>query len=431
MKVKLKEIDSYTQQVTVSVPWEDLESAFEAHIRRFSKKVRMPGFRKGKVPQKVVIQNFGPELEAEFAQDSIEIHYAEALQEHKIVPVNRAKIEDLQFSEGSSLNFKATVEVEPAIKLPKYNRKMKVKKNVYVPDNTDVDAYIEEVRRQFAEVRTIEEGSSDGHLLLVDMQEMDSSGVPIIGKKVEDRYIKVGDGVFGGTNLSRLTGLKVGDTTIVEAETTKEGGLTKYELTIKNVQEEVFPEMNEEFIKKIDSEATDETSFRENVMKRIQERLDRDAEGQLNEAIIDYFLQSTDLEPPPSMVDNYIEHSIEQAKSNNGETFDEDKYRNEARPSVVRSIKWILIRKALIKGEQLWIPDEEVDEHIDKILESTEDEKGQIRRYYKKSSNKEKLRDDLLDRSLFQKLKEYAKISEVTISTSDLRKQHELSTEGA
>ncbi|MDP7483334.1 MAG: trigger factor, partial [Candidatus Marinimicrobia bacterium] len=401
MKVKLKEIDSYTQQVTVSVPWEDLESAFEAHIRRFSKKVRMPGFRKGKVPQKVVIQNFGPELEAEFAQDSIEIHYAEALQEHKIVPVNRAKIEDLQFSEGSSLNFKATVEVEPAIKLPKYNRKMKVKKNIYVPDNTDVDAYIEEVRRQFAEVRTIEEGSSDGHLLLVDMQEMDSSGVPIIGKKVEDRYIKVGDGVFGGTNLSRLTGLKVGDTTIVEAETTKEGGLTKYELTIKNVQEEVFPEMNEEFIKKIDSEATDETSFRENVMKRIQERLDRDAEGQLNEAIIDYFLQSTDLEPPPSMVDNYIEHSIEQAKSNNGETFDEDKYRNEARPSVVRSIKWILIRKALIKGEQLWIPDEEVDEHIDKILESTEDEKGQIRRYYKKSSNKEKLRDDLLDRSLF------------------------------
>jgi trigger factor len=431
MNVKLKEIDSYTRQVTVSVPWEDLESAFEAHIRRFSKKVRMPGFRKGKVPQKVVIQNFGPELEAEFAQDSIEIHYAEALQEHKIVPVNRAKIEDLQFSEGSSLNFKATVEVEPAIKLPKYNRKMKVKKNVYVPDNTDVDAYIEEVRRQFAEVRTIEEGSSDGHLLLVDMQEMDSSGVPIIGKKVEDRYIKVGDGVFGGTNLSRLSGLKVGDTTFVEAETTKEGGLTKYELTIKNVQEEVFPEMNEEFIKKIDSEATDETSFRENVMERIQERLDRDAEGQLNEAIIDYFLQSTDLEPPPSMVDHYIEHSIEQAKSNNGETFDEDKYRNEARPSVVRSIKWILIRKALIKGEQLWIPDEEVDEHIDKILESTEDEKGQIRRYYKKSSNKEKLRDDLLDRSLFQKLKEYAKISEVTISTSDLRKQHELSTEGA
>ncbi len=73
-------------------------------------------------------------------------------------------------------------------------------------------------------------------------------------------------------------------------------------------------------------------------------------------------------------------------------------------------------------------PNATLHEHISG---HTEDEKGQIRRYYKKSSNKEKLRDDLLDRSLFQKLKEYAKISEVTISTSDLRKQHELSTEGA
>ena len=431
MNVKLKEINPYTRQVTIAVPWEDLESAFEAHMRRFTKKVRMPGFRKGKVPRKVVVQNFGMELEAEFAQDSIEMHYSEALQEHKIVPVNQAKIEDLQFSRGTTLSFKATVEVEPQVKLPKYNRKMKVKKNIYVPDDADVDAYIEEVRRQFAELKTVEEGSGDGHLLLVDMQEMDTSGVPIIGKKVEDRYIKVGDGVFGGDNLSRLTDLKVGDTAMVETETTKEGGLTKYKLTVKNVQEEIFPEMDEEFIKKLDNEATDETSFRENVLKRIQERLDRDAEGQLNEAIIDYFLQSTDLEPPPSMVDNYIENSIEQAKSNNGETFDEDKYRNEARPSVVRSIKWYLIRKALVNGEELSVSDEEVNEHIEKILESAEDEKGKIRRYYKKSSNKERLRDDLLDRSLFETLKEYAKISEVIISTSDLRKQRELSTEGA
>ena len=130
MNVKLKEINPYTRQVTIAVPWEDLESAFEAHMRRFTKKVRMPGFRKGKVPRKVVVQNFGMELEAEFAQDSIEMHYSEALQEHKIVPVNQAKIEDLQFSRGTSLSFKATVEVEPQVKLPKYNRKMKVKKNI-------------------------------------------------------------------------------------------------------------------------------------------------------------------------------------------------------------------------------------------------------------------------------------------------------------
>ncbi len=378
------------------MPWEDLESAFEDHIRRFTKKVRLPGFRKGKVPKKVVIQNFGPELEAEFAQNSIELHYAEALQEHKLVPVNRATIEDLSFSEGSSLNFTATLEVEPEVKLPKYQRKMKVKKNVYTPDETDVDGYIEEVRRQFAELKTVESGSQKGHLLLVDMQELDSSGIPIIGKKVEDRYLLIGDGVFGGNNLARLTGLKVDDTAVIEAAAGSEGGTAKYQVTVKNVQEEIFPELDEEFIKKVDGEATDEASFRQNVQKRIEERLDRESEGHLNEAIVDYFIQSAKLEPPPSMVDNMIDNAIEQAKSNNGKTFDEEQYRT-----------------------------------IEEILESSKDEKGQVRRYYKKSSNRERLRDDLLDGKLFEKLKEYAKVSEVAIATSELRKQRELAAEGA
>ncbi len=431
MKTNLKKFNDYTQRITVSVPWEDLESAFEDHIRRFTKKVRLPGFRKGKVPKKVVIQNFGPELEAEFAQNSIELHYAEALQEHKLVPVNRATIEDLSFSEGSSLNFTATLEVEPEVKLPKYQRKMKVKKNVYTPDETDVDGYIEEVRRQFAELKTVESGSQKGHLLLVDMQELDSSGIPIIGKKVEDRYLLIGDGVFGGNNLARLTGLKVDDTAVIEAEAGSEGGTAKYQVTVKNVQEEIFPELDEEFIKKVDGEATDEASFRQNVQKRIEERLDRESEGHLNEAIVDYFIQSAKLEPPPSMVDNMIDNAIEQAKSNNGKTFDEEKYRTDARPSVTRSVKWYLLRKALVEAEELSVQDEELDSHIEEILESSKDEKGQVRRYYKKSSNRERLRDDLLDGKLFEKLKEYAKVSEVAIATSELRKQRELAAEGA
>lgn len=431
METKLKEINTYTREISVSVPWDDLEGAFEAHIARFRKKVRLPGFRKGKVPRKVIIQNFGPELEAEFAQDAVEIHYVEALQEHEIAPVNRAEIDDFQFSAGDQLQFNATVEVEPEVKLPKYMRKMKVKKNVYIPEEDDVDLYIEELRRQFSELRTVETGSSAEHLLLVDMQELDASGVPIIGKKVEDRYVKVGDGIFGGENLNRLTGLKAGDTAIVEAETTSTNGATKYQLSVKNVQEEVFPDIDEDFIRKVDEEAADVSSMRQNILERIQTRLDRDAEGQLNEAIIDYFLQKTVLEPPPSMVENAIDSSLEQAKSGNGEAFDEEKYRASARPSVIRSVKWYLIHKALINAETLSVSDEELEAHIDKIVEGAGDQQGQVRRYYKKSSNRERLRDDLLDRSLFEKLKSHAKIREVEIKTSDLRKQSELSPEGA
>ena len=199
---------------------------------------------------------------------------------------------------------------------------------------------------------------------------------------------------------------------------------------MKNVQEENFPKLDEEFIKKVDGEATDETSIRLNILKRIEERLERESEDQLNEVIVDYFIQSTKLEPPPSMVDSMIDTGIEQAKSNNGKTFDEEQYRSESRPSVTKSVKWYLIRKALLKLEDLSVRDEELESHIEEILQSSKDEEGQIRRFYKKSSNRERLRDDLLNRNLFEKLKEYAKVTEVPIATSDLRKQRELATEG-
>ena len=85
MKTTIKKVNVYTREISIVIPWEDLEAAFEIHIRRFILKIKLPGFRKGKVPRKSLIQKFGPEMEAEIAQNSIEIHYAEALQEHKII----------------------------------------------------------------------------------------------------------------------------------------------------------------------------------------------------------------------------------------------------------------------------------------------------------------------------------------------------------
>ena len=430
MKTTIKKVNVYTREISIVIPWEDLEAAFEIHIRRFIQKIKLPGFRKGKVPRKILIQKFGPEMEAEFAQNSIEIHYAEALQEHKIIPVNRATIKDLNFSEGSSLSFIATFEIEPEVKLPKYKRKMKVKKNNYVPDDNDIDSYIEEFRRQFSELKTIETESKENHILLVDMQEIDNSGIPIIGKKIEDRYLKIGDGVFGGENLKNLTGLKIQDTAIIEIQGNKDKNLTRYQLKVKNIQEEILPELNDEFIKKLDSGANDLISFRKNISKLIQERLDRESDGQLNEEIVEYFVQSTKLEPPPSMVDNMIDNSTEQAKSNNGETSDEENYRLKSRPSVLRSVKWYIIRKELIKEEGLAVSEQKIDDQIEKILASSKDEKGQIRRFYKKSENRERLREDLLDDILYKRLKEHAKLTEVTVATADLRKQQELAMGG-
>ncbi|MAI88789.1 MAG: trigger factor [Candidatus Marinimicrobia bacterium] len=426
---KIKSINSFTKKITVSVAWSDLEEPFTNHIKLFSKKINMPGFRKGKVPKKIILQNYKSEVEADFAQSAIDQYYALSLKEQKIVPISRANIDKLDFSEKKSLEFEATVEVQPDFKLPNFSKKMKLKKNNYIADDIDVDKYIEEIQLQFSELKTIEDGSKNEDLILVDMQELDSSGVPLIGKKIENRYIKIGDGLFGGDNLKKLTGLKKDDNVKIEIPNA-ENIITKFSLTVKMVQKQILPDLNNAFLKKVDPTIDNIDEFRKKVMDKIQSQLNGEAEEQLSEKIIDFFIDKTKLDAPDSMIENTLINSINEARKRDPNNFDEEKYKIDVKSSIIRSIKWYLIRNKLIDKENLKIDDKDIDKHVELLVENSKSNENEIKRFYKKPSNMLKLKDDLLDRNLFKFLKEQAIVKLIDIKTEDLRKQNESLNKG-
>lgn len=424
MKVKSKETNSYTRELSITVPWTELEEHYDAVVSSYKKNVKLPGFRKGKVPRDQILKQFEADIEADFIQESVDRFYSLALDEQELNPINRAEVRELNFTRGEDLSFTAVFEVEPEVTLPKYSKKIKVSRKVYISDEEDVDRYLLDLRQHHAELRTVESGSEVGHLLLVDMQELDETGYPLVGKRVEDRYIKVGDGVFGGENVGRLSGLNVEDTVRISVPT--ERGSTAYEITVKNVQEEILPEVDEEFIKNVDPEAKTEEELRANIEKGINSRLERDSETQLQENIILWFVEQTDLEVPQSMIESYLDNLIEDIRSRNGETLDEEKYRSEMRHSTERSIKWYLIRRALIKAEDIEVSDEDLQEVITSIVESVSGQAKEVERFYKKPSNRDSLRSELIEKKIFALLKSFAKINDVEVKTSELRQQGEL-----
>ena len=411
----------------VQVPWSELEDHFEKTLKKVGGKIQIPGFRKGKVPRDQVVKMYLPQIEADFAEESVNTYYLQALDEKELIPINQAKIQKLDFSYGGDLSFTALFEVEPPVELPKYQKKMKVKKNFYIPDEEDVNIFIKEIRQQFAELKTVESGSEDGHLLLGDMQELDESGLPIIGKKMEDKYIKVGEGLFGGDNLTKLKGLKSGDEAKITISNPDSNQIRNYTITVKNVHEEILPELDKDFMNRIFPDTDNENDFRKKIMESTESNLKKDSEDQLNEAVIDYFIQSTTLEVPLSMVDNYINRMVDDAISRNGEEFDEEKFKNAVMPSTIKNIKWFLIRKQLIKKEDLKIEDSELDSKVQEFANNSEkDRKQEIIRFYKKPRNREDLRESMLTKKLFEFLKGVAKIMEQKVYTKDIRKQRTL-----
>lgn len=424
MKIELNAPNSFTREISVEVPWDEVSPVYEKTERDFIKKIKLPGFRPGRVPRRVIDQQFKPSIQAQFIDDAVQRYYLQALTEQKLQPVNQAKVEDINFEQGNPLSFKAIFEVEPEIELPELKKNsLKVERTVYETSEEDVDLYISEMQERLAEVKTVEDGSREGDFLVVDLQKLDDSGVPIIGEKFEQRYIKIGDGIFSGEMAQRLVGLKSDDTTRIDLPEAEGGATHPYELKVINVEQRIPAEVNEEFIKQLDPEARDEADFRtrikDNIDQSWEQRSDETFERSLSEAMI----KLVEPEYPPSMVEAYLDRVVQDAKSGeSAQQMDEENIRRIYRPVAENNLKWYLIHNALIKQQEFAVTDEDVDQEIDRLAERSPGSDKEIRKYYRKPSNRKKLSDDLLEKQILAYLKEFAKIKEQKVKTSDLRK---------
>ena len=426
MEIKVKRINEFTREIEVNVAWEECRNDFQLTAKKFGKKVRMPGFRPGKIPTKVLMNKFLPNIEAEVIEEGVNKYYRQALEEEKLVPVNKAEVKDVHFHFEEHFTFKAAFEIEPEVVLPKMKKNcLKVQKTEYISDDIDTDNVIEEMRRSRAEVKTVEDGAEEDHFLIVDLQKLDQSGVPIIGEKLEKRFLQIGVDPFSGDNKSRLLGLKPGDTTRVELPDDKENGVSKYELSVINVEKQVLPEINEEFIKTVEPDATDESSFREIIKSKVDDSYARRTNESFERQLADSMIEYVSPEFAPAMVDSYLDHIIEEAKTQEKEQdLDEDKIRESYRPVAERNMKWYLVRRAIINSQNnIAVSKDDVEKEIEKLLERSPDHAKEIKKYYKKPSNRQRIEDDLLEKKVLDYLTKFAKIKDVKVHTKLLREE--------
>ena len=425
MDINLKEINSYTQEMTVGLEWSELTDDFNQFIVKFGKQIKMPGFRPGKVPKPVLIKQFLPLIESQFVEDNVQKYYLTALQEKDVNPVNKAEIKDVHFHNNEHFNFTAVFEVEVEAKLPELKKKsIKVEKVKYITDEEDINLTIDDMRRSRAEMRTVEDGAKEGDFILADLQKIDESGVPIIGEKLEKRYIKIGDGIFSGDNQKKLIGIKADGKAIVMIPEGEDQKDAPYEISVINVEEQILPEINMEFVKQMDPDAKDVESWRNGIKDQIEKSYQQRANEKFNRNISDALIEKIKPEFAPSMVESYLDHIIEDVKaSNQGAKLEEEKVRKTYRPLSERNLKWYSIRKAIIKDQDLQISADEIKTEIDRMVEESPKQAKEIEKYYKKPSNKTRIEDDLIEKKIIDYLVNFTKVKEVKVYTKDLRKE--------
>ena len=424
MKIDIKNINDFTREVKLDIPWETIEPDFNISLKKFSKKVKLPGFRPGKIPRDRLMQQFQPNIEAQFMDDNIYKYYLTALQQKEIVPVNQAEISDVHFHFGEHFSFTAKFEVEPDFQLPRFKRNMfQVQRNKFIPDEQDINGAVDQLRRSHARIETIEAGAKEKDFIICDLQKLDESGVAIIGKKFEKQMIKVGDGSFTDDQKDKLIGLKPGGSARIKLPDDEDKTVkSPYELKVVKVERENLPEVDNDFVKLINPALGSVDELREDVLKKINENFEDRARQAFERELSDALIEKVGFDTPPSMVDNYLNNILEDVKKqNNGEKIDEEKVLETYRPSAERNLKWYLIRKKLISQEQFNFERKDIDAEVENLISRSPNSEKEIRRFYKKPSNRQRIEDDMIEKKILEYLDQFAKVKEVEVNTKDIR----------
>ncbi|MBT4111580.1 MAG: trigger factor [Candidatus Marinimicrobia bacterium] len=423
LKIKSKKVNEFTYELSIVAKWKDIQADFELCKKKIAKDIKVPGFRKGKIPDHILMSQYLGQIEMNFVQDFSEKYYILALQKEELNPINQAALKDIDFEYEKDFSFKSEFEIEPPLSVPKLKKNMvTVEKTNFISNQKEIEDTVNNILNSQSKTEKIEESSAEGDFMIASFQEVDEAGIAIIGKK-EKKYIAIGQEPFTNNNKELLLNKKIGDT--VKMNVDLGSGSKDYSIAIESMQRRVPPKLNEEFVKTMDPNCKSVEEWKSNIEKSISLEYEKKSEELFNSAIIDQFIKLVDPILPLSMLDSYLANIVKEVKTNeNMQNVEDDKIKEEYKLFAENNLKWYLLRKAMIKDLNISIDEKAVDNFIKEAIEKNDSQKAEIERFYKKESNKSKLADDLLDQQILDMLKEHSKVKEKDTNTADLHAGH-------
>jgi len=421
MKTELINSSAIEKTVKVNLDWTEIAEDYQKLLLEMRKGLKIDGFRKGKVPEGLAKRILKPNVMLKFSNQVIDKTHLEAVKVAGVEEYLDMHVVDLDFDENQPFNYTIKIEVDPEISLPDYKKGYKVTRNEYIVDPETIEHYITDFLESQAEVQEVFDGAQDGHFIVGDLQALDENGMPQIGKRLPDRMIKVGEGIFGNKDAGDLIGAKAGDKITLNLKSST-GEPLKYAVEIKRVEKHTLPELTDELVKGQMKDVETAAEFRRKITENLEHKWQHQGEDEYDQAVIDYFIENTRFDIPPYRLNFYLERMIENLKkSSHNKSVDEAKAREDYKPVAERNIRWYLIHKAIIVKEKIAVSDEEVQGTIDKLLMSyPEAHKEQAIKYYQQAKNKMDIRMDMLDRKVLDHVKEFAKPKKNTIHTGSL-----------
>ncbi|MFD7645332.1 trigger factor [Kitasatospora sp. NPDC059795] len=382
MKSAVETLNPTRVRLTVEVPFEELKPSLDAAYKKINQQVTVPGFRKGKIPNRVIDQRFGRGAVLEEAvNDALPRFYTQAVDEGQIDVLGQPDITDIagveNLADGGDLKFTAEVDVRPEVALPDFTEIAVVVDPVEVSDE-DIEKSLQQLRERFSSVKDVERAAAEGDVVVIDLEAKVDGEVPEDGTATGVSY-EIGSGRLLDGIDEAVVGLSAGE--VKTFTTTLKGGTqagkdSEVTVTVTTVQEKELPELDDEFAQ-LASEFDTLEELRGDSRKRLERMKEFDQATQAQEKVLDELLTRVEMDYPEKLLADEIgtrKHNLEHHQLEPmGLTLDtylasQDKsledYEKETEDQAKKGIKTQFVLDQIVKNEELGVNQEELTEHL-------------------------------------------------------------------
>ena len=413
MQVSVEPVSGLKRKMTIQVPAERIDQEVDKRLQSMKGRVRIDGFRPGKVPLKVIRQRYGRDVFHEVAGEVMQASFYEAVAREELRPAGAPSIEPRSLEPGKPLEYEATFEVYPEIE-PAPLEGIEITRPVAEVTDADVDKMLDNLRRQRMGWQEVDRPAREGDQITVDFEGF-VDGEPLEGGKAENMPIVVGGGRLIPSLEEQLAGLEPGEEKTLQVTFPDDyhvedlaGKAAEFRIRVHKVEEPALPELDDEFARQFGIEEGGIDKLREEVRANMERELRQAIQKEVKTQVMDALLERNEVEVPEALVAEEIKALREQMMQSLGQQLDasgfpDDFFREEAE----RRVKLGLILGEIIRREEMKAEPERVDQALQDLAASYEDPQ-QVVDYYKSnpqamaSLESMVLEDQLVDRVLEQ-----------------------------
>lgn len=444
MKASLEDISQVKKKLSVEVDAKEVNKKLNDAYGKIKKQTKIPGFRPGKVPRKILESYFGKQIEADVASELVNETFPKAVEETDAFPLGQPELEKGPVKLDEAFVYSATMEVRPQFEVKDYLGLEAEKEMVSVTDET-VEKRLEQIREgngkleSLTELRPIQEGD----FVVINYQGFEDDQ-PLEEIKDQNFLLNVGKGDFHKKFDEALVGLNKDDEREIVVDFEEDyfnnnlkGKTVRFEVSIVDIKERNLPKLNDEFAQNLGADFKDLEGLKEQIKKNVVTQEENRVDQDLKRRLLEKISEATEFELPQVLVDAEVDFSIRSLRSNferSGSSFEKagispEMLQQQFRPSSENRVRERLILGQIAKQDEITISDDDFTEGIEKLAKGMGQEVETIRKYYEARGEVDILKEQMLEEKTLNYLVEKAKIKEMEAGSLNTEKDENTETE--